>query len=500
MTCSTDQQSLVSLSAVELRARIGAKEISPVELLDACFAQIDAINPAINAVTGQCRDRARTEAKAAEKAALDGEPLGLLHGLSTGIKDLEETGGLLTTFGSPQFSGNVPEKDNAMVERVRAAGAVLVGKTNTPEFGAGANTRNPVWGATGSPFNPTLTVGGSSGGSGAALACDMLPVCSGSDTGGSLRIPGAFCGVVGFRPSPGMVPAQQRTLGWTPISVLGPMGRTVADTCLLLAAQVGQHDIDPLSFPVDGADFAAPEPVDLGSLRVGWTEDYGQCPVDDGIRGTLRNKVDAMRHLFRSCDPIEIDFGEADRCFDVIRAVKYVGMYRDAYENDPESLGPNIRANYEIGANMALAEFSWAHEEETRMFRRFQALYQDYDLILSPTVAVSPFPWTDLYVTELEGKTLNNYYHWLALTYYVTLVTNPAIALPCGTDHKDMPFGLQVVGRFRGDKALLNASHAMEQAFERIPELARPRPDLSKLQSPTPELKSIVTAPPPDGW
>ena len=214
----TAQKNLTALSAVELRRRIGTKEISPVELLEACIERIEQINPKVNALAATDYVRARQAAQAAEAAVLRGEPLGLLHGLPTGIKDLEETGGLLSTFGSPLFRNNVPEKDASMAARVRAAGAIIVAKTNTPEFGAGANTRNPVWGATGNPFNPNLTAGGSSGGSAVALACDMLPVCTGSDTGGSLRIPAALCGVAGFRPSPGLVGSDRRALGWTPIT------------------------------------------------------------------------------------------------------------------------------------------------------------------------------------------------------------------------------------------------------------------------------------------
>ena len=487
---------VLSKTAVELRRLIGSKELSPVELLEACIERIAQINPAVNAVTATCYDRARKEAKAAEKAAQQGEELGILHGLPTGIKDLEETGGLLTTFGSQLYRDYVPAHDSAMVARVRAAGAIVIGKTNVPEFGAGANSRNVVWGATGNPFNPLLNAGGSSGGSAVALACDMLPVCTGSDTGGSLRIPGAMNGVIGFRPSPGLVPVERRGLGWTPISVVGPMGRTVADACQLLAAQAAMDDCDPLSYPVNPTEFAVPPQCDLGSLRVAYTEDFGICPVDKPIRKVLRDKIAAMRHLFRSCDEVEFDFKEADRCFDVIRAANYVAKYRDAYEKDPSTLGPNVRANYEIGAKMSLADMAGAHVEETRIFRRFQQTFRDYDVVFAPTTPVSPFPWSQLYLAEMDGKPLNNYYHWLALTYVITLATNPAIAVPCGVDHKGMPFGLQVVGRFRGDRALLGAAHAMEQAFEGIESLRRPRPDLTKLRQPTPALKSIVTHPP----
>jgi amidase len=487
---------LLALSTVELRRRIGTKEISPVELLEASIARITALNPAVNAVAATNFERGRKEAKAAEAAALRGEALGRLHGLPTGIKDLHETEGLLTTYGSPLHRGFVPERDAAMVALVRKAGAIVVAKTNTPEFGAGANTRNPVWGATGNPFDPRLNAGGSSGGAGVALACDMLPVCTGSDTGGSLRIPGAINGVVGFRPSPGMVPVDARGLGWTPISVLGPMGRSVADTRLLFAAQVGMDDRDPLGFPLDAEAIATPRPVDLGRLRVAWTEDFGQCPVSSDYRALMRERMAAARHLFRACDQVAFDFGEADRCFDVIRAQSFAARYKAAYDKDPSSLGPNVRANYEMTMRMSLADMAWAHTEQTRIFRQFQATFRDYDVVISPTVPVSPFPWTQLYLETLEGATLRNYYHWLALTYFITLATNPAISLPCGRDRNGMPFGLQVIGRFRGDRELLDAAEAMEQAFSAIPGLERPRPDFGKLTEPTPELTSIVTHPP----
>ena len=493
---ASPQHELLTLSAVEMRRRIGSKEISPLELLEACIARIEGIDPALNAMAATDFARARKTAEVAEREARRGVPLGRLHGLPTAIKDLHETAGLLTTYGSQIYRGFVPTDDAAMVALVRKAGAVIVGKTNTPEFGAGANTRNAVWGATGNPFDPRLTCGGSSGGSAVALACNMLPVCTGSDTGGSLRIPAAFCGVVGLRPSPGVVPGDRRPLGWSPLSVLGPMGRTVADTRLLFASQIGMDEREPLAFPLDPDSIAAARPVDLGCLRVAWTEDFGQAPVSEEIRTVFRDRIAAMAHLFRACEEVAFDFGEADRCFDVIRAEVYVQRFQAAYDKDPQSLGPNVRTNYEMGARMSLAELAWAHGEQTRIFRRFQATFRDYDLILSPTVGVTPFPWTELYVDSLEGVKLKSYYHWLALTYYVTLATNPAISLPCGVDQHGMPFGIQVTGRFRGDRDLLDAAEAMEQAFTAMPALRRPRPDLGQLGKPGLDLKSIVTHPP----
>ncbi|MDR6585890.1 amidase [Herbaspirillum frisingense] len=490
------QENIVEKSAVELRRLIGSRQLSPVELLEACIARIETINPHINAVTATCFERARVEARAAEQAVMAGLPLGLLHGLPIGIKDLEETAGLLTTYGSPLYRGNVPERDNALVARLRAAGAIVAGKTNVPEMGAGANSRNTVWGATGNPFNPLLNAGGSSGGSAAALATDLLPLCSGSDTGGSLRIPAAKCGVVGFRPSPGLVPSERKTLGWTPISVVGPMGRDVADTVLQLRATIGLHASDPLGYAVSDSEFAALPEIDLAQLRIGYTEDFGVCAVDDGIRQVFRDKIAAIAGLVKVCEPVQVDMGEAHRAFDVIRAEAFVAGFEAAYRRDPSSLGPNTRANYEMGAAMSLSDCAWAQGEQTRIFRRFQQLYERYDLIVSPTTPVSPFPWSELYLKEVNGVALENYYRWLALAYVVTLATNPSISLPCGRDHRGMPFGLQVTGPFRGDARLLGCAAALEQAFDGDVALRRPRPDIAQLKTVQAPLKSIVTHPP----
>jgi amidase len=265
---------------------------------------------------------------------------------------------------------------------------------------------------------------------------------------------------------------------------------------LQLAATAGRDVGDALSYDVDAAAFATPPRVDLSRLRVAWTVDFGVCAVDRAIAETFRGKIAAMRHLFRTCDEVAFDFGEAHRCFDVMRAESFVAQHRDAYAKDPTSLGPNVRANYELGAALTLADCASAHLEQTRIFQRFQTVFQGYDLVLSPTTPISAFPWTELYLKEVNGEPLENYYRWLALTYVVTLVTNPALSLPCGADHRGMPFGLQVIGRFRGDRDLLGAGAALEAAFARIPALQRPRPDLDRLRKPVPALKSIVTHPP----
>jgi Asp-tRNA(Asn)/Glu-tRNA(Gln) amidotransferase A subunit family amidase len=487
---------LPQTSALELRRLIGSRQLSPVELMDACIARIEALNPAVNAIAATDFERARESARVAEADVMRGAPLGLLHGLPLGVKDLQDTAGLLTTYGNVGLRGNVPSRDNTLVARLRAAGAIVTAKTNVPDMGAGANTRNPVWGATGNPFDPMLNAGGSSGGSAAALAVDMLPLATGSDTGGSLRIPAALCGVVGLRPSPGLVANDARPLGWSVISVLGPMARSVADTALQLAASVGFEPRDPLSYPERAASFWPLPDVDLSTLRVGTTEDFGLCIVDPEVRRTFRDRVAAIRPWVASCEPVDLQLGDADRAFDTLRAESFVAAFADTYRHAPESLGPNVRANVEMAAAITLADRAWAHLEQTRIARRFAQAFERFDLIIAPTTPVSPFPWTELYAQRIDGQPMRNYYHWLALTYVVTLATNPALSLPCGRDEHGMPFGLQVIGRLRGDAALLGAAQGLEQAFAATPACRRPRPDIDTLRAPRPELKSIVTHPP----
>ncbi len=230
------------------------------------------------------------------------------------------------------------------------------------------------------------------------------------------------------------------------------MGRTVAETALQLAATAGLSSGDPLSYEVDSLAFAMPAPLDLSSLRVGWTEDFGSCDVDDKIRAVFRSRIAAIAPMVRTCEEVSFDLGDVHRCFDVIRAESFVAGLHDAYTRDPGALGPNTRANYEMGVKMSLADSAWAQAEQTRIFKRFQAAFEHYDVILSPTTPVSPFPWQELYAAQINGRAQENYYQWLALTYVVTLTTHPAVSLPCGVDHAGMPFGLQIVGPFHGDQ------------------------------------------------
>jgi Asp-tRNA(Asn)/Glu-tRNA(Gln) amidotransferase A subunit family amidase len=471
---------LCDLSALELRRLIGTKEISPVEVLASCRARAERVDGAVNAFVATCWERAEAEAQAAERAVMTGKTLGPLHGLPIAIKDLALTAGLRTTFGSPQFADHVPEADERQVWAVREAGAIVIGKTNTPEFGAGANTVNAVHGPTGNPFDPDRTCAGSSGGSAVALAVGMAPLATGSDMGGSLRNPAAYCGVVGFRPSPGAVPHELRLIGWSPLGVQGPMGRTVADAALLFDVMAGTDHRDPLSWPQDLAPRA--EPVDLGSLRVAISEDLGFAPADDGIRKVFRQAMARIRGVFARADGQDPPLGEsAHDAFEVTRAINFLAAHVDTHRSRPEMLGPNVTANVEQGLQMSLEDVARAMAAHTLLYRQFLAFMRDYDALICPAMAVPPFPHTQLYVEAINGERLRTYFHWLALAYGLTLTAHPVACIPCGRDHTGMPFGIQVCGRRYGDRRTLAIAAALEQHLQSIPELARPVPDLDAL-------------------
>jgi amidase len=468
------------LPAVEARRLIGARRLSPVELAESCIARIEAVDHAVNAVVARDFDRARAAARAAEQAVMRGDALGALHGLPVGIKDLEETGGLRTTFGSLLFRDNVPAADEAGVARLRAAGAIVLGKTNTPEFGAGANTRNAVYGATGNPFDPTRSAAGSSGGSAVALATGMVPLASGSDMGGSLRNPAAFCGVVGFRPSPGVVPSERRPLGWSALSVNGPMARNVPDLCLLLSAMASDDAGDPLA-PRQVERFFPPREIDLARLRVAFTPDFGFAPVERGVRATFAAVTQSLRHAFGRAADATPDCSGADETFAVLRAVAFLAAHAEKVRTHPDLVGPNIRANVAEGLRYTAEDVARAEAAQTTLYRRWQEFFKQYDLIISPAITITPRPWRELFPSEIDGVPTRSYYHWLALAYAVTLPGHPAVCLPAGRDGAGMPFGLQVVGPRGGDAFVLAAAAALERVLP-----PRPVPDLAKLRAAPP--------------
>ena len=469
------------LAAVAARQLIAARKLSPVELLDSCLARIEKTNPAINAVVAMNADAARNRAHEIEQAIGRGEQVGILAGLPIGVKDLQATAGLRTTQGSLLLKDNVPAEDEYNVANIRRAGGVILAKTNTPEFGAGANTINRVYGPTGNPFDPVKTSGGSSGGSAAALALGQVPLATGSDLGGSLRTPAAFCGVAGFRPSPGIVPNVDRAACLTPFSVSGPMGRTLADAHLLLRAQMGQDKRDPYS-STDNARI--PEKLtgaDLGSLRVAVSPDLGCAPVDRAIAGIFKSRVARFRHAFREVQERAPDFGPVHDMFEVHRCVQFVAAHRERLEKSRDLLDRNVIDNTERGLQLKLSDVSRVHVEQTKLYKRFLAFFKDVDVLIAPAASVSPFPHAQLFVEEINGEKMPTYMSWLAITYAPTVALACAAALPCGVDHLGLPFGIQVIGPNGSDAKVLEVAHALEQVLARDKETTRPMPDLSKL-------------------
>nr|WP_264185501.1 amidase family protein [Roseicella aerolata] len=481
------------MTALEARRLIGRKALSPVELLESCLARIVAVNPAVNAMVALDEARAREAAKAAEAAVMRGDELGLLHGLPVGIKDLEETAGLRTTYGSPIFAEFVPEQDCGMVANIRRAGGIVIGKTNTPEFGLGANTRNRVYGATGNPFDNTRSAAGSSGGSAVALAAGMAPLCSGSDTGGSLRNPAAFCGIVGYRPSAGLVCSEKRAHGWSPLPVLGPMARTVPDTALLLSAMASDDARDPLAYTLHGrpvrgepALFHPVQGIDLARLRLGFSEDLGQAPTERVVREAFRARVGALAPLFRAAEEAHPDCGGGDEAFEILRATMMLTAHGEKVRTRPQDCGPNIIANVEEGLRYTLEDAARAAQIQTRIYRDFQRFFERHDVLVTPAITISPRNWRELFPREIDGQPTRTYFHWLALAYYVTLTGHPAISLPLGRDAQGMPFGLQIVGPRGGDAFVLGVAAALEEAFAGDAMLGRPVPDLAALRAAAP--------------
>jgi Asp-tRNA(Asn)/Glu-tRNA(Gln) amidotransferase A subunit family amidase len=474
-------QDLCELDAVTLRRMIGRKEISPVELTDACIGRIEAVDASVNAMVTRSFERARTEAAQAEAAVMAGGQLGLLHGLPIGIKDLSDTAGIRTTYGSELFADHVPDRDERVVEAVRKAGAIVLGKTNTPEFGTGANTRNSVFGATRNPFDPARTSGGSSGGSAVALACGMVPLATGSDHGGSLRTPAAFCGVTGYRPSPGLVPTERRGIAWTPSPVEGPMGRTVADAALLMAAMAGTDPRDPLPGCADPGIFLKLPEIDPSSLRVAVSADLGFAPVDDGIRATFQNAVKRFGGAFAHVEEADPKLAGIETVFETLRSVIFVSAHLDKFEKQRDKLGPNVIANMEAAMGLGIRDVAHAMTEQTRFFNSFVSFMEPFDVLICPAVAVPPFTVDQWYPETINGVPTRNYMHWLAVAYGLTVLSLPVVVVPCGRDATGTPFGIQICGRYGADHVVLGIAQSIERVLAGIPELRRPVPDLAKL-------------------
>jgi len=440
-----------------------AGDLSASEVMEAHLARIERTNPRVNAIVTLTPETAMREARAADDALSRGEEVGPLHGLPVAHKDLVPTRGVRTTFGSRVFADFVPEEDALIVERLKGAGAISLGKTNTPEFGAGSQTYNEVFGETLNPYDPTKTCGGSSGGAAAALACGMLPIADGSDMGGSLRNPASFCNVVGFRPSPGRVPTWP-DIAPGALSVDGPMARTVRDAALMLGAISGPDPRSPISITEPGSIFFQPLERDFDSVRVAWSRDLGGLPVD----GAVTKVLDGQRHVFESLgcelEDAEPDFRDADEIFKVLRAWRFELAYGELLDTHRDEMKDTVVWNIEEGRRLSGPQIGEAERKRAELYHRVRAFMESYEFLILPVTQVPPFDVKQRYVTEINGEKMETYIDWMRSCYYVTATGLPAISVPCGFTPEGLPVGVQIVGRHRDDLGVLQLAHAFEEA------------------------------------
>ena len=455
-------ETLCEFSATELAMKIRQKDVSARDVMAAHLARIERLNPKVNAIVTLVADRAMADAARADEQTARGGSLGVLHGLPVAHKDLVDTAGIRTTRGSMFYRDHVPERDALIVTRIRAAGAITCGKTNTPEFGAGSQTFNSVFGATRNPHDTTKTCGGSSGGAAVALACGMLPIADGSDTGGSLRNPASFCNVVGFRTSPGRVASENTS--WSPLSVSGPMARSIADVALFLSAIAGPNPQNPLSIDEDGARFRERLERNFKGVRLAWWKGLGGIPFEPAVRTV----IDGNRRVFESlgCTIVddEPDFTGVDQAFPALRFAANHPRYAPLIRDRAEWVKDTIKYEVAQAERLTGADIGRALARQAQMYEQSRQFFERYDYFVLPVTQVSPFDVTTRYPTQIDGTTMGDYIDWMRSCWYITLMANPAISVPGGFTQAGLPVGLQVVGRHRDEWSVLQMAYAFEQA------------------------------------
>jgi amidase len=456
--------SICFMSTIEMARLIRAKKLSAREALAAHLKQIERVNPQVNAIVTLVPEMAADAAAKADEMQAHNETLGPLHGLPVAHKDLFETRGIRTTFGSPLYKDYIPAEDDIVVDRIRRAGAITIGKTNTPEFGSGSQTFNKVFGATHNPYDLTKTCGGSSGGAAVALACGLVPIADGSDTGGSLRNPAAFCNVVGFRPSIGRVPNPKAAFAWSTLSTSGCLGRSVADLAFVLSTIAGPDSRAPLSINEPGMLFARPLDRSFKGVRVAWFKDLGGVPFDPRVRTV----VDAHRATFESLGCIveeaEPDFAPAEISFRILRAWNSATTYGERLREHPDAFKDTLKGEIEEGLRLTGSDVARAETAHGQLWRRFQAFLEKYEYFVLPTSQLPPFDVNVPYPTEIAGVKFDNYIDWMKSCWYISATGNPAASVPAGFTPEGLPVGLQIVGRDKEDFSVLQMAHAFEHA------------------------------------
>ena len=461
----SDSADLCTRPATELAALVRDREVSARELMDAHLDRIERLNPSLNAIVTLDVEGARAAAHASDERLAAGEPIGVLHGLPVAHKDTHATGGMRTTWGSPLHADTVPAHDELVVARLKAAGAIRVGKTNVPEFAAGSHTFNPLFGATHNPYRHGLSAGGSSGGAAAALAAGLVPLAEGTDMGGSLRNPAGFCNVVGLRPTPGRVPIWPAPMGWSQLSVDGPMGRTVADVALQLSVLAGPDRRVPIALDDDGAVFTAPLPTSLAGLRVAWAPDLGgRVTVDPAVTAVLASSVGVFEELGAKVEEDCPDLSGADDVFGTLRAWLFDAGYSELARQHPDKVKESIRWNAEMGAKLSGSDLARAEIAHTALYERMVGFFDRYDVLLAPTTQVLPFPVELEYPTQIGGVPQDNYLEWMRSCTLISATGCPALSVPGGFTPDGLPVGLQIIGAPRADRRVLEVGHAFEQA------------------------------------
>lgn len=465
---------LVHLTARELAAGLRARELSAREVVQAHLERIEQVNGAVNAVVTLVAERALDAAHTADERAAHGDPLGPLHGLPVAHKDTHDTRDIRTTYGTPLLADNVPDRDELIVERIRAAGAITIGKTNVPEFAAGSHTFNPVFGATRNPYDLQRSAGGSSGGAAAALACGMHPLADGSDMGGSLRNPASFCNVVGLRPSPGRVPSWPDTAPWSTMAVQGPMARTVADAALLLSVVAGPDPRSPIALETPGSAFGGPLERDLTGRRIAWSPDLGGAvPVDREVTDVFAPAVRVFTDLGCTVEEACPDLSGADEVFRTFRAWQFHLGLGALLETAADRMKPSLVRNVRQGGTLSGMDLARATVLHGELFHRVREFFERYDALVLPTSQVVPFPVELEYPPEVDGVPMRDYLDWMRSAYLVSATGGPALSVPAGFTPGGLPVGLQIVGPHRGDQRVLEIGHAFEQETrhgERRPE------------------------------
>jgi len=464
---------LCSHQATDLMHFIRTRQVSIEEVLSAHLKQIDRINPVLNAICTLVSEQAIAIARKMDLSYSNGKAPGPLWGLPIAIKDLTLTKGIRTTFGSPIYKDFIPEQDALYVERLKNAGAIIIGKTNAPEFGAGSHTFNKVFGITRNPYNPDFTCGGSSGGAAVSLATGMLPLADGSDMGGSLRNPAAYCNVVGFRPSPGRVP-DWPSQGSSPLPVSGPMGRTVRDVAHLLSVMAGSDERVPLSIDEPGDRFLAPLEKDFAGTRIAWTPDLGRYPVDPQVVEVCLNSLSAFSEMGCGIEEAHPNLADAEEIFQIQRANLFASLGKSDYENHRDQMKDTVIWNIEKGLRLNDDDIARAERKRIALVAQTAKFFDHYDFLVLPTVQVPPFPVETEWVKEINGIRLETYIDWMMICSAITVTGLPAISVPCGFTKDGLPIGLQIVGRPLGDFEVLQIGHAFEQATlfgQRLPSL-----------------------------